>query len=453
VPDALEILGVNPDSTKSPDALQILGAESQDKLLPGPRWVGGSPVPNKNQLEEMALGAIPSVGGAIGGGIGALAGPATAIYGAGAGGTAGRAVELGLRKLLGRQLPDMPEGTFGSRGAASKALGVASDLGGQGFQQSLAEGVGMGGQVLSRAVAKNVLMKSAILPSKAINQSFKNVAQTALDEGVLPGTVKLGSKRTAELVGASAQAQRALIDAAKQGGVFHTVENIAQPMIDDAEKTLGRPLLPMERARVIARTRGIISDALSEKTHGALKPSLVATSALAPDETQIVKQFAQDKANDLLKAKSQGNLSAAGSANDYLAVAQSTRKALTSIQLPDPTGKFPTLGDAIASRDAQTKRLMGLNRAMSQREAEDRAPLYQRLIVRGSPAAAGAAVGYETGQGTPGERLGRTASGALLGAGLAHPLTLGVLAHVLNNPALLAAVRQTPRAMLAAHKQ
>jgi hypothetical protein len=395
-----------------------------------------------NQVRDVALGSLPLAGAISGGAVGSVAGPGGSLLGAGFGAAGGEAWKQNLGRLAGVGGPE----------TSAEAWRKISDAA---QQYSLADLLGQGTGKLLKAATPGI-MRAAILPGKAIREAFRDVGKTALEEGVAAGPGMGGAVKTGLLKKASSKAEEDLLAQAHSAGVVHTLEDLAQPMIEKAEAYLGRPLsrvspggaVPPEYERLIGHVREVAQDALKGRTFGAVTP---AVETLTPAEMRIIKQYAQDESKLLLKARRAGTASAATSASDiHAAVAQSAKALNESIRVPyGSTGR--SIGEVLKEQTQRTQNLIGLNRAVRNRELGDAVPIAFKIGARGGPAVLGGTLGALS-PGTPTQRAERGALGATMGAGLGSPQFLSLLAHSANNPLLFQLFKQSPKLAAALFK-
>lgn len=186
-----------------------------DQLSPGPKWIGPIPIPNKGQTREMALNSIPAITGTIGSLPGVLtADPPLAIYGAGLGGSIGRAGELGLREAMGGPAASMaylPKKAFGLN--LPPVGQVAASIGNAGAIQAANQIVGeVAPKVFGAGSAK--LYEAGVGQPAALTEKFPGVdfGKVAQREGVIVGSKvgREGSRQMTQAVKRSADAKRAL---------------------------------------------------------------------------------------------------------------------------------------------------------------------------------------------------------------------------------------------------
>lgn len=396
------------------------------------------------QILQSGIEALPAMGGVAGGLLGAAAGPAGAVGGAGLGGIAGQAARLALRPAVGLSDVSQPP-PVGEQ---------AQSLLGAGLTQA---GQELGGQALSGVVklSGRALMRAALAPTRALRQEFPKLAETAVETGTMVGprpTLKAGgiaivggAPKVDALRVQSSQAEDRLLMAANQNGVRVPLQDIAQPLIDNADayvlRTQGRHLTGDEGAQILGGVRRFVEEKLGRQTYGAGKTDV---SLLTPEQVQVLKQETQAAKKPLFKARAAGVVPA-GNPDLNAAVEQSARSALYS--------RIPGLQEQAAT----TQKLIGLKRAVIAREgggplvgeARELSSVAGRTAAYGTLAALGGGVGYSTG-GTPGERVQRGLEGMAVGGLLGSPQTLSLAALLASNPYLAMLLQQAPRLMGAA---
>ncbi len=386
-----------------------------------------TPVKEHTRKPRTKPGIGATVGGLVGGTLGKAGGPVGAVGGAAAGGAAGEALQQSLENPAfgATQLPMMMSGlgglNLGQVGQAGVEQGVYEAAGGL---------LGKGAKVAARPI-----MRAAILPARAIRMAFSDVAKTALDNGVVMmkplGKIVGGVKTTSLARAASSAAEDALISHADANGMVTSIDKLAQPMLDSARKFLGRPLTGQEASRVISEVQDVANEAFKTNSMGAVTK---APWSMTGADLKIVKQYTQNSARSLYKAKSAGTV-AAGNPDVHAAVASSAKNVLETIPIPGPNGA--PIGPQLAEQFSRTQGLIGLNRAVRGRmlggSGEDVARM-AKYGLRGGAVAAGATVGGAT-PGSPGQRAFHALEGAALGAAATSPLTLSLLAHEQPGPA------------------
>lgn len=396
------------------------------------------------QIVQGGVEALPAMGGVAGGLLGTAAGPLGAVGGAGLGGVAGQAARLALRPLVG--LSDVSQPPSVAQQAGS--------LLGAGLTQAGAE---VGGAALSAGarLGGRALMRAALAPTRALRQEFPQLAETAVQTGTLVGGRPQVSAKGISIVGgapkvnalrqASTAAEDELLRAANQNGVQIPLQDIAQPLIDNADayilRTQGRHITGDEAASILGTVRKYAEDKLSRQSYGAGKLDV---SLLSPEQAQVLKQEAQREIKPLMTARRMGNVPA-GNPDLAAAVEQATRGALYD--------RVPGLQDQAAT----TQKLIGLRRAVLRRELGPQgSDIPQRAGewaaahgMMGLLGAGGLAYGAMTG-GSPTERIARGLTMAGAGAALGSPQALSLAALLAANPALGVILQQSPRLMGAA---
>lgn len=382
---------------------------------------------------------LPAMGGAAGGLVGAIPGAAV-------GGTVGQAAKLALSPIVG--LSDVLRPPPVSEQFQSLIRAGAEQAGYEAGGKILAAGTKLAGRTLMRA---------ALAPTRALRQEFPQLARTATEEartmvGARPvlrlkgGTPTLqvegGTAKVDALRRASSASEDDMLRIANANGVRIPVQDIAQPLIQNADdyafRTEGRHLSGQEAASILGTVRRYVSDKLARQGYGSLRPNI---NLLTPEQTQVLKQEAQREVRPLFKARRAGVVPA-GNPDLAAAVEQSSRQALHS--------RIPGLQE----QAGKTQRLIGLKRAVLQREVgeplaeggRELASVGGRTAAYGTLAALGGGVGYSMG-GTPTERIQRGLEGAGLGFALGSPQVLSLAALGLTDPMFLQLLAQTPRAI------
>lgn len=232
---------------------------------------------------------------------------------------------------------------------------------------------------------------------------------------------------------------------ANQNGVRIPLQDIAQPLIDNADayvlRTQGRHISGEESADILGQVNSFVREKLSRQGYGSVRTDV---SLLTPEQVQVLKQETQAAKRPLFKARAAGVVPA-GNPDMNAAVEQASRSALYT-RIPE-----------LQPQAAATQKLIGLKRAVIAREGgpslqgepRELSSVAGRTAAYGTLAALGGGVGYSSG-GSPGERVQRGLEGMALGAALGSPQALSLAALVASNPQLLALLRQSPRLFAAA---
>ena len=271
--------------------------------------------PTGSDAVRAGLAAIPSVAGMAGAmGGGALFGPGGAIGGSSVGGTAGKGIELLLRRqILGEPLPS------GGQAAGQMAL--------SGAEQGLAEGTG---QIISGGLrlGAKTLMRDALRPGKAVQQEamttarrYMTPAQMAAEGRPTPASASLegqalkervavgrgplypeGSRRMSDLAAKPARTlNRALASSGRKFTVQDAMGDISSLRAELAKQTDG--------ARLTGRLNKAISEFMAANRLPGKKPGQIGPlKKFSADEFNDLKRTWQQTATPIYKAINSGRV-------------------------------------------------------------------------------------------------------------------------------------------------
>lgn len=317
---------------------------------------------------DTAVDALPSIGGALGGLVGAAAGPVGAIGGAALGGAGGEGFRQSIQTLRGKEAPRTTGG----------ALRTMTQ---EGAMQGGAEGLGLGAGRLLSKVAEPIY-NFGLGAAKRLRLEHPNLARTGLDE--LIAVSSRGTDKAVKLRGASASQADALISQAEQAGAGPVSTNQVVSGFKDVASDAGkRAQLGMadETADVAARARSI---------HTNNPGGIPLTQA------QALKRTAQQSADTAFRTQERGGVIRGIDAQLDKSTAHGLRKGIEQA--------VPEVGPI----NQRTQALGGLSKALT--DAETRNGIMSKLLL---PTLAGVGTGLTTGD---------TKTG-LSGAGLTAAIT------------------------------
>lgn len=327
-----EITRILSDQTQPvPAGAANAGELNPDKLTPGPKWLGAIPIPNRGQIRDFSLDMIPQVAGLAG----AIdAGP----VGAGAAQLGGRFVELGIKKLAGLPVPETPQ-ALGADLAVSGAEGVINDLGGKVF----AGATGLVGN------AGKKMLENAVAPSSKLLEKFPNTMKVIAKNGLNVGDVEGigGSQVAADLRSASGNKLKGILKRADKTGA--TLDPVA--LMPDVNKIVSG--LPGDM------DRGVVSDHIHDMIGRFLDNY---SGPLSPSDVKLIKQIHQRASQKLLNARDAGTI--LSPAQD---MEMQFRKGVAD-QAQGWLENLPKYGKQIAKQEANTKGLIGAQKALKAAE-------------------------------------------------------------------------------------
>ena len=349
-----------PDGTTPEEIDQILGVEPVDSK-PERTWT------------DTAVDALPFVGGAIGGIVGAPTGPGA--IGAAALGAAGGE---GWRQVINRV-----RGKGGPVTMTEAAGNIATEGAVSGASQAAGLGLAKGGRAVYRGLLK---------PSKALRDSFggADIVDTLVREGapISDG----GVKKIGGLLRTSRDKALSMVDAADPTSTLVQPSEVIgkfRPVVDTLRKRadIGQP---DELAKVGARGRRIVQ-------------TMQRGAGVGAKRAQELKETAQDAASGAYRMMERGGAKQLG-ADDLLdqKVAEGLREAVEQ--------RVP----GIKAQNARTQELLGGTRALEDAVERGR----NNLAVGGArdliAAGVGAGVGSASGGGKEGAAGGAVTAGLLM---------------------------------------
>lgn len=359
---------------------------------------------------DMAVGALPTVGGIAGGVIGGIGGTVAgmgvggvpgAIGGAALGGGAGEALRQLIDRARGAEAPETPLGAA-QQIATRGALEGGSELAGAGLMR--------GARMAGRG-----LMDFAIRPAPTMAEEFGDIAGTAIKERLPVGRLgrTSGSQQAREALRQSARTTRGLLTEAERAGVAFNPEAFARgPVTEIVGEIAKQPLSTAELNHVSRLFTEYIGTQPGRMTPGAVKD---------------MKQAAQRIAKPIFRALNRGDVVPAGEsikAQFNKAIAEGAKGALETIP-------------GVGASEARTQGLIGATKAIRRAEAR-RLPLIAEIAAPVTGAAVGA---YGGGAGGAAQGVGA----ALLMRAVLSPRTTSRAALVLTNKQIQETLRQMPR--------
>lgn len=346
--------------------------------------------PNRPSIADRTIGALPTIGGAVGslaGGIGgaALGGAAGAGYRS----LATHAGELpGAVADVARGLVQHPRETLG--GALSGMTEGATDAGISGaIQGGLEAAGGVVGKGL-KAVGGGLYRGGVALLPRSLKQASPNIATTGLKEGI--ALTKRGAQKAERLVSGSRQMADDVIAKAEQAGAppvkARAVIQEFRPVRDKmrAQADLG---LPNETPTLAARAKSFA---------GQHKGGIPLTKA------QALKRESQELATNAYKARDKGAVINSMEALTNEAQARGLRKGIEA--------RVPEVGPI----NQRTQDLVGVLRGAE--HASETAHILPRLLGSGGAAALGSAGGLLPAVAAGGAGMALTTPGGLTATGL-----------------------------------
>ena len=364
---------------------------------------------------DMAVDALPTLGGLAGGIVGGIGGTVAGMGVGGVPGAVGGAALGGGAGEAARQMINRARG----EAAPTSATEAATAIGTQGATQAGSELAGRG-IVKAAGMAARGLMDFAIRPAPTVAEEFGDIAATAIKErlpvgSVLPGATKGSARAKSAMRESGADTRRLLTDAEKAGTSFRPQDVARGPVTELAGDIAKQPLSTSELQQVSRMFAEFLDT----------QPGRV-----APNAMKDMKQAAQRIAKPIFRALNQGNSVAAGEslkAQFNKAIADGAKEALETIP-------------GVGASEARTQGLIGATRAIRRAESR-RLPLVAELA---APIVGGVAGGASDGGSLGG--VGQGVSVALLTRALLSPRTTSRAALGLTDPAIQQVMRQMPRA-------
>lgn len=337
-------------------------------------------------------------------------------------------------------LRPLTSGAFGAVGEGQRQLQDVLFGGGQfdlaGLRDAfLEQGAAQGfGQILGGGanLAAKGLMGASIRPGM-LQAEFPTITEDALSyrtpvgRGVkfLPGGIEKGSAKANALRESSSAKTATELKRLGQSGVRITSDQLAQQAIDDViavAQAKGLPgIPPRERSKLVTKVMKAANDILKRKAHGA---NLGASNTFTPEEVKMVAQIAQSEVAPTLTNAARGRVK----------FDPDLMKAMET----SATSSKNKIGN-IGAQEAETQRLIGLNRALI--SAENRGG--GGWGAWGIPAAIGGA-GAAQGGFEPSDPA-RFLLLALAAHGVLRPEVMSRLALGMSSPATQTLLRQAPR--------
>jgi hypothetical protein len=397
-------------SSPSPAPVPAKSVPSQDD--------GDVILQNIKNAGHLIYEGLPTIGGAIAGGLGAMAGPEVAIPLAGLGGMAGQSAKTIIGRLV--------SGDFRTPMPLSD---TAKDIALEGGKQALIEGAGAlagaGAQVIGRG-----LYKAGVRPAARLLDKSPDLIETGLREAIPVG----GSKVAQERLRLSKNAADQLVNtAATNGPTFlggpqgtinvrtiptSDVTNRFQPIVDSLER---------REALGVDPSRDLIEVATREAGLNAAHPNGIDLAASIPLKREA----------DTLANTAQNQLRRGVAPTDTTArLDEATRAALADAQRVRVPG--------LAEQNAKTQNLYGLSRALRAAENRPHALTDMASIASG---VAGAASG-----GSDSDRAERGMLSGLAFRVLSSPAVqsrAGIASYALGAAPLAQAIRAAVMARLA----
>jgi hypothetical protein len=290
---------------------------------------GGEKEPSQHphaKVARMVGDNLPSIGGMVGGALGAIGGPVVAAGTAALGGAAGR---LGQRVLQGIQRRPEAVTSQGEMVADAARSGAI-----QGGVQAVGGVVGKG-----LSAGANRLYQGLAKPSKALREGFDDLVPQALKDRI-PLTTG-GGARAERLLGQSHDAAEKIISTGHNAGKTITPREMTSEL-----GAVTRDLQLRARAGQVPEF-----DAVARTASGITRRN---PSRVPLGDAQAIKRKAQEAAQGAYKKMNAGNasqLSGADMAQE--AVARGTRKAIER-QVPE-----------VAKANALTQSRIGVDRMVS----------------------------------------------------------------------------------------
>lgn len=381
-------------------------------------------------LTDRALSLLPTIAGAVGGIAGARFGlPGRAVAGGAAGG-AGELVRGGIN--MARGVPWAPENaTELLKGAGKEAL----------IQGGLEV---VGAPVVGAAKsAGRAMVENAVRPPISLQREFPDVIDTIVEKRIPVGKGIIdrrpGSQQAAEQLKGLSLELRSLLSKANAAGVRYDPANVAEPVQALIRDIQQEPLFRGRERQVRAMLREFID------SH---------PGALTPEAVKALKQRAQALAASIYRAEEKGNVVPARQALEARfnkAIATGARKELTTAPKVGGPGQavYDEIAEGIGKTEAETQKLIGATRAVSQAEMR-RLPLWAEAASAGGGVVGGLLLG-ET-EGLP-ENIKRGVLTYLAIRGVSSPRAISRVGLTLTKPQLLALYRQFPRLAEAVVKQ
>lgn len=404
---------------KTPDGkLHYFPADATDQEIS--EMLNAAPTPKEGNARkstkswvDVAVDALPMVGGALGGIAGGIGGTVLGVGVGGVPGAVGGATIGGGAGEAAKQLLNRARGAEAPTSSLDAATSIGKESAIQGASELAGAGVMGGARVAGRA-----LMDKAIRPSMSLVREFPTVVDTILSHrfpvGRLPGS-EAGSELALNELGAAGRAVRALLAKAEQSGTSFTPQQVAQPVQDLVQELTKQPLGEAEQRQVA----GMLQEFL-QRHPGPLTPNAV----------KDLKQAAQAIAKPVYKATEKGfpvTADQAITARFNGAIATGAKDSLETIP-------------GVAAGEKTSQELIGATRALKAAEG-------RRLSTAGEAISAVAPIVSQLIQPNSDvpHKIRNAAVSYLVTRGLASPRSLSRGALALTNTQVQELLRQVPR--------
>lgn len=379
--------------------------------------------PKARTWTDVAVDALPAVGGGIGGIVGGIGGTA---FGLGIGGVPGAIGGAGLGGATGEAAKQLINRYRGKAGTPTSVAEAARDMALQGGIQAAGEATGQG-LMKAGGMAAHGLMDFAIRPAPTVAEEFGDIAGTAIRERLPVGSIVPGGTKGSALAnaarGESGAKTTALLKESGKAGTMLSPEAIARGPVSKLAGDIAKQPLSDSELHQVSK---LFTEYLRENP-----------SEITPLAVKEMKTAAQRIAKPIFKALNSGNIPPAGEAMKAQfnkAIADGAKDALETL---------PDVGAAVGKSEARTQGLIGTAKAIRRAESR-RLPLVAEIAGPLVGAVAGGATGNDTKGIAAGAGTGVTA--AVLTRAILSPRTTSRAALGLTNPAIQQALRQMPRA-------
>lgn len=368
-----------------------------------------------------AIGALPAVGGFVGGVLGGGAGLAGGTAAAGPPGGAAVSVKgaLGGAALGGAAGEAFRQHGMRAIGAKAPTSGTeaAQQIATEGAVQGVAELGGLGAAAAVRGIGK-ALVENAVRPSISLRREFPDVIDTVIREripvGARPFGKEKGSGKAAVLLAEESHAVRQLLAQATQRGQTFDRVGLAQPvikLIDDIEQQANS-------GADLKRVTDMVYEFLAKDGGRNMTPLAV----------QKLKQKSQAIAKPIYRAVAAGNPVSAAQAMKARfneAIASGSKKAMETIP-------------GVATKEARKRSLIGAERAVSQAEM-------RRLSLMAEVASGAMGVGAGNQVIPLDSPFQKSVAGWLITRGVLSPRSMSRVGLTLTRAEMAAVTRQFPR--------